>query len=152
LLVLARVSSMVVLVPIPGWRSAFDSVKIVLALTISAALFPVWPKVEIESLTIGMVAGWIAAEIAFGLVAGVAVTFLIETFVLAAQVFGLQAGYSYASTIDPSTDADSSVLQVITQLIASLLFFAFRLDSEVIRAFAESLLHYPPGRWNLTWA
>ena len=70
---------------------------------------------------------------------GVAVSFLIESFQLGAQVFGLQAGYSYASTIDPNSEADSSVLQVVAQLIATVLFFAAGFDREVIRALAISM-------------
>ena len=33
---------------------------------------------------------------------------VLEAFTLAAQVLGLQAGYAYASTIDPNTEADSA--------------------------------------------
>ncbi|MCL5743563.1 MAG: flagellar biosynthetic protein FliR, partial [Acidobacteria bacterium] len=57
----------------------------------------------------------------------------------------LQAGYSYASTIDPNSEADSNVLQVFTQMAGSLLFFALGLDGQVIRVFARSLEAVPPG-------
>ena len=59
---------------------------------------------------------------------------------------GLQAGYSFASTIDPSSQADSSVMQVLASLMASFLFFAFRLHEQVIRALAQSLVSHPPGQ------
>jgi flagellar biosynthetic protein FliR len=75
---------------------------------------------------------------------------LIEAFVLAAQILGLQAGYAYASTIDPTTQADSSILLVFAQLTAGLLFFALGLDREVIRAFARSLETQPAGSFVLT--
>jgi flagellar biosynthetic protein FliR len=78
-------------------------------------------------------------ESSYGLVIGVAVSFLIDSFQLGAQVFGLQAGYSYASTIDPNSEADSSVLQVVAQLVATVLFFAAGFDREVIRALAATM-------------
>ena len=63
---------------------------------------------------------------------------------------GLQAGYAYASTVDPSTQADSGILVVFSQLAAGLLFFALGLDREVLRVFARSLETCPPGTFTLT--
>jgi flagellar biosynthetic protein FliR len=62
----------------------------------------------------------------------------------------LQAGYSFASTFDPNTQADSGVLVVFTQITAGMLFFATGLDREVIRVFARSLETYPAGSFVLT--
>jgi flagellar biosynthetic protein FliR len=67
-------------------------------------------------------------------------------------VIGMQAGYSYASTIDPASEADSSVLQVIAQLTAGLLFFSFQMDMELIRALAVSYQKYPVGTLSGHWA
>jgi len=66
-----------------------------------------------------------------------------------AQVFGVQTGYSYASTVNPNTDADSSVLLVFAQLMSGMFFFALGLDREVLRVFAASLRLYPPGTFLL---
>jgi flagellar biosynthetic protein FliR len=60
-------------------------------------------------------------------------------------VLGVQAGYAYASTIDPNTEADSGILLVLAQLIGGMLFFALGLDRDVFRLFAESLTKIPPG-------
>jgi flagellar biosynthesis protein FliR len=76
---------------------------------------------------------------------GVAIAIAMEVFTMGAQVLGLQAGYAYASTIDPNTQADSGVLLVFAQLVAGMLFFALGLDREVLRLFAESLVKAPPG-------
>ena len=64
-------------------------------------------------------------------------------------MLGLQAGYAYASTIDPNTEADSGILLVFAQLMAGLLFFALGLDREVLRLFAQSLDKIPPGAYVL---
>ena len=58
---------------------------------------------------------------------------------MAAQILGFQAGYSYASTVDPSTQADTTTLQLMAQLLAGILFFAFGLDRQVLRVLAQSL-------------
>lgn len=150
-LVLARVSGVVALVPVPGWRKGPDAARIACSLGLTAALFPVWPAPPSVSPGIGEFAGWILSECFFGLVLGVGVGFVMEGFTLAMQVLGLQAGYAYATTIDPSSDADSSVLQVIAQLASSLLFFSFRLDAELVRSLAASFEKHPAGVWMGDW-
>jgi flagellar biosynthetic protein FliR len=97
-----------------------------------------------------LLAFWIASEAALGLGIGLAVAFAIEAFVVGAQVISLQAGYSFASTFDPSTQADSGVLIVFAQIAAALLFFTMGLDREVLRIFARSLETVPAGTFLLT--
>ncbi|MBI3679856.1 MAG: flagellar biosynthetic protein FliR [Acidobacteria bacterium] len=151
LLALARVSGLVALAPVPGWRQGPDLARVALAVALTAALYPVWPSPPKQDPGLGEAAVWIAAEMSVGLVVGLALSLLTEGFVLASQIFGLQAGYSYASTIDPTSQADSAVLQVLAQLAASLLFFSFRLEEGVLRALASSFERYPPGQWQTGW-
>jgi flagellar biosynthetic protein FliR len=84
-----------------------------------------------------------------GLAIGICIAVVLEAFTLAAQILGLQAGYAYASTIDPNTQADSGILLVFAELFAGLLFFASGLDREVLRLFARSLERIPPGAYVL---
>ncbi len=60
-------------------------------------------------------------------------------FTLAMQILGIQAGYGYATTIDPNSEADSGVLVVLAQLTSWLMFLAFGMERHVIRALARSL-------------
>jgi len=146
-LVLARVSGALVFVPLPGVSAAPEPARVMLAGAVTLALAGRWPAVDAASISPGRLAGWAAGEAAVGIAIGVAVAIVLEAFVLAAQVLGLQAGYAYASTIDPNTQADSGLLLVFAQLAASLLFFAAGLDREVLRLFAWSLEKVPPGAY-----
>src|SRR6202162_1182104 len=150
LLVLARVSGVIVMVPIPGVAAGPSLSRILLALALTIALFPVWPAPAVEGPVVGSLLGWIAAEAAFGLTVGVAVAFLLEGVQMAAQVIGLQAGYSYASTVNPDTQADTTTLQLLSQLFAGSLFFAFGFDRQVIRIMAKSLESVPSGSYALS--
>jgi flagellar biosynthetic protein FliR len=145
LLVVARVGGALSFVPMPGWRNAPPLARAVAAVTLALALAPVWPQVAWEGWGPGALALWMVAEAAFGAAIGLAVAFLNEAFVLASQIFGLQAGYGYAATIDPATEADSSVLQILAHLASGLLFFTAGLDREIVRIFARSLESCPPG-------
>jgi len=147
LLVLARVSGALVFVPLPGVKAAPEPVRAALALGFTLALFGRWPAVEGSAVSAGVLAGWALAEAALGIAIGISVAIVLEAFTLAAQVLGLQAGYAYASTIDPNTEADSGVLLVFAQLMAGMLFFALGLDREMLRLFALSLEKVPVGTY-----
>lgn len=149
LLVLARVSGVIAMVPIPGLSAGPELSRIVLAVALTGALFPVWPSPPIATPVAAQLIGWIGAEAAFGLTIGVAVAFLLEGLQMAAQIIGLQAGYSFASTIDPSTQADTTTLQLMAQLLAGSLFFAFGLDRQVIGILARGFQSIPPGNYSL---
>src|SRR5215831_17320042 len=148
-LVLARVGGFVAFLPLPAFRNAPDSVRAALAVVFTLILFPVWPVPPAAEPSLGQLAQWTFCEAGFGLAAGLAVVFLTEGFQIAAQVAGLAAGYGYASTIDPNSEADSSVLQVVTSLVTALLLFTTGFDHQILRVLAASFIRFPAGSWSL---
>jgi flagellar biosynthesis protein FliR len=149
LLTLTRVSGVFVFVPLPGLKTGFEMARVVLSFVLTLSLFPYWPQVQAEG-SIGLLSVWILSEAGLGIGVGLAVAFVTEAFGVAAQMMGLQAGYAYASTIDPTTQADSSILVIFSQLTVGLLFFATGLDRQVFRIFAGSLTAVPAGSFLLT--
>lgn len=147
LLVLARVSGVVAFVPLPGFQSAPKPARIVLSLVITLALFPRWPQIDAAGAGGGRMLLWVLPEIAVGITIGLAVAFLMEAFVTGAQVLSLNAGFSFAQTIDPATQAESGVLLVFAQLAGGMVFLALGLDRQVIRTLAGSLEAHPAGAW-----
>jgi flagellar biosynthetic protein FliR len=147
LLVLARVAALVMFLPIPGFRAAPNVIRLVFILGLTFALLPEWPSPPDQLPTFGWLAASACAETGFGLLAGLAVGFLTEAFELGAQILSVQAGYGFASTIDPTSQADSGVLQVLLSLITGLLFFGLGIDREVIRVLAASFEKFPAGSW-----
>ena len=147
MLVLARVSGALIFVPLPGLKGAPEPVRVALAPGFTLALYGQWPVVATDNVTVAVLAGWALSEAAVGLAIGVSVAIALEAFSLAAQVLGLQAGYAYASTIDPNSEADSGILLVFAQLMSGMLFFAMGLDREILRLFALSLEKVPAGAY-----
>jgi flagellar biosynthetic protein FliR len=145
LLALMRVGGALVFVPLPGMSGASQPVRAAFALACTFALYAQWPAVDAASVTGATLIAWAAAEAAIGIGIGVCVAIALEAFAFAAQMLGVPAGYGFASTIDPNTEADSTVLVVMAQLIAGMLFFALGLDREVLRLFALSLEKIPAG-------
>jgi flagellar biosynthetic protein FliR len=147
LLVLARVGGALTFVPLPGINALPEPVRVALAMGFTLSLYARWPVIDAAAVTIATLAGWAAAEAALGIAIGVCVAIVLEAFTMAAQVLGLQAGYGYASTIDPNTQADSGILLVLSQLMAGMMFFALGLDREILRLFARSLDKVPVGTY-----
>ena len=145
LLVLARVGGLFIFIPLSGVRNVAAPVRVILILAITMALYPLWPVVTSEPSLLDYI-GWIVTEAAFGLGIGILVGVLSESMILFGQTIGLQAGYSFASTIDPNTQADSTVLSTMAESIGSLLFISLGLHHYVIRIFAASLESHPPGK------
>jgi flagellar biosynthetic protein FliR len=146
LLVLARVSGVFVFVPLPGIKAGPDVIRAALAGSITLAMMPLWPVIPSAGLSFGTLVGWLLAEAGLGIGVGIVVAFLGEIFQTGAQIISLQAGYSFASTIDPTSGADSSVLLALAQTVAGLLFFTMGLDHQGLLAFAQSLSAHPPGQ------
>jgi flagellar biosynthetic protein FliR len=145
LLVLARISGVFVFLPLPGLQAGPSAAKITLAMILTLGMYSRWPVLGQVPGSMMQIAGWMLAEAAIGLATGLAVAFLIEAVTFAAQAISTQAGFAYASTIDPNTEADSTVLLILAQLTAGLLFFAMGFDRVLLTILARSLETHPPG-------
>jgi flagellar biosynthetic protein FliR len=150
LLVLARVSGAFIYVPLPGIKAGPEPPRVVLAMGTTFVLFSSWPHVDPSQVNIAVLMGWMFAEAGLGLAVGLAASFLTEGFQVGAQIVSLQAGYSFATTIDPSSGADSGVLLTVAQMAAGLLFFATGLDRQILMIFAQSLTTHPPGQLHIS--
>jgi flagellar biosynthesis protein FliR len=150
LLVLCRVSGIFAFLPIPGLKTGADTARVFAVLAITISLYPLWPTTVHMEQSIGGLTAAVICEAIFGITIGLGVAFVMELLSMAAQVAGLQAGFGFASTIDPNTQSDSSILVVVAQTLAGLLFLATGLDREVIRIFASSLEKFPPGQFVIT--
>jgi flagellar biosynthetic protein FliR len=151
LLVLARVSGAFIFVPMPGFSAGPEPVRIGLCLAITLGVSPLWPVLH-SVPDAGTLVGWLLMEVAMGLTVGLVVGFLAEAFGFFGQLISLHSGHSFASTIDPSTQADSGLMVVMAQSVAGLLFFTLGLHREVIRIFCRSLETHPPGTFVLSAA
>ncbi len=151
-LLVVRCLGLAVFIPIPGLQNALPAAKILLALMLAAALAPLavaGPGAE-ALRTPGapwQMLQWIASESLLGFAMGCAVRVALEAFGLAAQALGFQAGFSYVNMVDPTSQVDASILNVLFALLANLLFFAFDLHLFLIRAMARSAELWPLGAY-----
>jgi flagellar biosynthetic protein FliR len=151
---LARVSGVFAFLPLASFRAAPEAARIALSLGFTMILRPQWQAPGFTSGAAGResvarVAAGLTGEIALGIAIGLIVAIVLELFQVAAQIVSLQAGLGYASTIDPTSGADSTVLITLAQLTAGLLFFASGGDRMLVRVVADSMGLCPPGTFSL---
>lgn len=153
LFTLARISGVFAFLPLAAFRAAPETARIVLSLSATLLLWPQWKTPVDASATLGRIVSGVASEAALGLAIGLALALALEVFQMAAQAVSLSAGLGYASTIDPTSGADSTVLQTTAQITAGLLFFVSGADRLLVKALAESLRLCPPESFTLhrTW-
>jgi flagellar biosynthetic protein FliR len=146
-LLLMRTAGLMAFIPIPGLRSAFEVHRLTLAMLFAFLLLPWTSPPASAALTVGDIAWAACSEASLGLCLGLAVALVQEGIQLGAQMIGLQAGFSYASTIDPSSNADSAILQVLLNLGSAMLFLALGLDTVLMRLLLHGVQALQPGQW-----
>lgn len=149
-LLLARMAGLATFLPLPGLQRAPAMPKVVLAAALALVMQPlagtaVGMEVFDPASGVWLLAKLLASETALGLALGAALRLLIEAFGLAAQALGFQAGYSYVNMVDPTSEVDASILNVLFALLAGLLFFALDLHLFAVRVLADSLQTIPLG-------
>jgi flagellar biosynthetic protein FliR len=137
ILTLSRVSATLLLLPMPGFQNIAQQARILLIVSITFCLLPIWPTVAASNAAFGLGVG-ILIECTIGLMIGLTIAFLFESFQLGAQIISTQAGFGFATTIDPQTQADSNILLIVTQLAAGLIFFSLGIHHQLIRMLSRS--------------
>jgi flagellar biosynthetic protein FliR len=145
LLTLTRTGSALLLLPLPAFKDAALMARIVLTVGITFTLMPVWPAVHFDSLSGAEFFFAVLSETAFGLLLGLAIAFLNGTFQVAAQTISMQAGFSFASMFDPTSQADTTVFQMLSQLVSGLLFFVLGIHRQLLRLLAHSFDVFSPN-------
>lgn len=118
LLALVRVMSALSLNPFLGASRVPAQAKVGLGVFITIALFPPGGPDEAVSAGISEIVG----EVLVGLAAGFAVTLIFSAAQLAASLIGVNAGFGFASTIDPFFDGGAGVIERFFSAFTMLVF------------------------------
>ncbi|HXE64326.1 MAG TPA: flagellar biosynthetic protein FliR [Bryobacteraceae bacterium] len=150
---LARVSGVFAFLPLGAFSATPAPVKAVLSLGFTAMLWPLWRAQAAPVLSTAAIVAGMAGEAALGMAIGITVAIALELFSAAAQMVSLQAGFGFASTIDPTSGADSTALITVAQVTAGLLFFAVGGERALVRVLADSFRLCPPPAFvmNSSW-
>lgn len=146
ILVLIRVSSILMMVPVFGDARIPPQVKWGLSLLMAFILFPVvrlgFPILEnINTMT--FLPG-IASEMLIGVTIGFASRLVFTGIQIAGETLGFQMGFSFASVVDPLTNVQVTIISEFQYLLGMLLFMTVNAHHIFLTAIVESYRLFPP--------
>ena len=151
LVVLARVGGLVTFAPFWSNQAATARVRAVLAMVLALALTPVVaPRLATPPSDLVGLAVVIVGEMAIGFVFGFIGRVVFTALDVAAQVLGLQMGLSLASTIDPSTRAQTTAIGTLAQMFGLMVLMGADGHHWLLAATVKSFQTVAPGGFTFT--
>ena len=152
-MVLMRVGTLVMLVPIFGDKVVPGTVKVLLSLTFSAVIFPMLKAngfvrlqdAEIWSESSGRLLMTVGSEVLVGLAVGFASQLVFHAIQIAGDFMSQLMGYSMASMYDPHMETQTVVLGQMFSALAMLTFLALDGHHVLFRAVVETFHLIPQG-------
>jgi flagellar biosynthetic protein FliR len=146
LVVLARVSGLVTFAPFWSNKSAPARVRVVLAFVLSLVSLPVVASSiktpPADPIGLGVV---ILGELAIGFVLGFGGRLVFSALDIAAQILTIQIGLSLASTIDPSTKAQTTAVGTLAQMFGLMVLMGADGHHWALAATVSSFQTLSPG-------
>lgn len=146
LLVLSRTSAVVIGAPFWGGSSTPQTVRVVIAVGLSVAVYPFASAQPVSSAAAPSLVSLLMAvgrEALIGLAIGWAAQLLFAGMRLAGQLIELKMGIGLTQLVDPHDGGQTSLLPVLLDLLASLVFLAIDGHHLLIRALASSYQVFP---------
>jgi flagellar biosynthetic protein FliR len=146
-MVFARLGSAIML--LPGFGEAYvpPRVRLVFALTVSAALMPmISDRLPALPADMGDFIRLLLLEIGIGVFFGVIVRIILLGVQTAGSVLALQIGIASALVSDPTTQQQAAVTGNFLLALTIVLIFATGLDHMTLKGLAGTYAIFPPGQ------
>jgi flagellar biosynthetic protein FliR len=144
ILVFFRTVSMIWLLPLFQSRSVSVGYKAGLSLIIAFLLFQPVSVPDFGGDAYLLLLS-IAKEVLIGLSVGFFVRLLFSMVSAAGEFVSMQAGFSFARSMDPALMANVTILEQFKGLLALMVFFGIDGHHAVLKSLAVSLKEVPPG-------
>ena len=148
-LILIRTSGMLVSAPLLNHKGIPSYTKIGFAVFFSLVLVPLQHTDSVVPPTdFGAVADGVLREILFGLALGLAMNLAFLGMQMAAQIVGVQLGFSLGGVLDPVSGNQSNALDQFYAVLVVLVFFTINGHHIIILTLAETVRAVPPGTFD----
>jgi len=143
--ILIRVAGIVVAIPAFSSRSVPLQVRIGLLIGLTVILFPiVSDQVRPLSLSWPQVVPLLFTEFMVGMVLGFAISFVMNAFIIAGELIGIQMGINLISALDPVAGGQVPILGQFMGLLGMLIFLAIDGHHMMFEALVASFQLVPP--------
>ena len=143
--ILIRVAGIVVAIPAFSSRTVPLHVRIGLLIGLTVILFPIVSD-QIRPLTISFpqVVPLLFTEFMVGMVLGFAISFVMNAFIIAGELIGIQMGINLISALDPIAGGQVPILGQFMGLLGMLIFLAIDGHHMMFEALVASFQLVPP--------
>lgn len=119
-----RISSMFMVMVVFGANTTSNRVRILLSAAITFAIAPMLPPMKDVAL-FELSAVFVSfQQIVIGVAMGFVTILMVQTFVLAGQIIGMQTSLGFASMVDPSSGQQTPVIGNFFLLLTTMIFLA----------------------------
>lgn len=140
-----RVAAFFATVPIFGNQLVPLRIRLLLALSTAAVLFPVLPEIAISSFLSLDIILLILQQVLIGTLLGFFVQVFFHIFVLAGQMIAMQMGLGFASMVDPTNGVSVAVVSQFYVVLVTLLFLAMNGHLVAVEVMVASFRFLPIG-------
>lgn len=150
-LVMLRVSTIIVMMPILGHKTVPVQIKAGLSLVIALLIFP-FVKQTIPAISPDLIPliFQMAGEVMVGLIIGFAVKIVFTGIQYAGELIGMQMGFSMANVLDPMNNINVSIISEMQYLMALLIFLSINGHHVFITTIADSYKIVKPLGFHVT--
>ena len=142
-LVLFRVAGIVVLAPLLGSMAIPVKVKVMMALMISMAVFPLVPPIAFIPNSLMSLAMAVAGEMLIGITMGFVLSLLFVGVQFGAEMISYQMGLAMARLVDPMTEVSTTVLSQFYLLLTTLIYVLMNGHLVLIKSLAQTFNSIP---------
>ncbi|MDX8392183.1 MAG: flagellar biosynthetic protein FliR [Mariprofundaceae bacterium] len=146
MLVLIRVSSMLIFLPVLGHQLVPIQAKIGLIGVVTLLIFPIvrttLPELPVSPLALALITG---QELMIGAMLALLAQLIFGAVQLAGQIMSYQMGMAIANVFDPSTSAQIAIVGQFAVILAMLMWLAAGAHHTMILALADSFTLFPMG-------
>jgi len=151
ILVLFRVATLIMVIPIFDNQRIIPAYKILISIAIAMIMFPI---VEARGFilpeTIGLIFWIVLKEIFIGLIIGFTARLVFSGIELAAQFAGIQMGFGASNIVDPMTNQNMLVISIFKIWLATILFLSLNGHHIFFTALADTFYKIPIGTASLS--
>ncbi len=143
-----RLSGLMLFAPFFSSDVLAPRLKVGVVFALSILLYPIvaphFPAVQVNQWPLIVI-----GELVTGSAIGIATQLVFDAVQMAGQTLSVQMGYSLVTILDPTTQADSTVVATFHQMLVLLIFLSMNVHFWLLRAIGESFAYLPPGSAHL---
>ncbi|MHC4067154.1 MAG: flagellar biosynthetic protein FliR [Planctomycetota bacterium] len=142
-LVLFRIAGLFLIAPLFASNAVPARLKVGLALTIAAVVFPLVAPTLPSDITLGAALVGVVGEMLIGLIIGLGVNLVIVGVQMAGMLIGQQAGIALASVVDPTHGESTTVVSQVYMITTMLIFLGLGGHRMLIAALLDTFSVVP---------